>query len=267
MYMITFDDVVNYINTQTPWQDDTLVQDVIFCAKKAFKTLTKNAIKSKKMIRVCGQTGSGKTTQIVASLEQIFLEQNKNVIVIGVRSFATFHPNYDQLLSDFGSGLVREKTNGFALKCLTYVVYLLIKHGYMFVLDMTLLAPIYEQFVLQTCNQNDYSVDYHVLAVNTTLSTKFLNDRFNKNGRVVLKQSADYFNDILAVSFKQLCLDDKNNLCYLWTCQDLQCVKVDKIQNCYADFLFYKSRLDYPTKSEQQLKQAKYNFLKQIYKD
>lgn len=260
--MDTFAEILKYIDGQTPWQDNTSKNVIISQAKKAFLDLTLNKQKGKALFRICGQTGSGKTTQILQALKKCFDDKNMNILIIGVRDFAIYHPQYNQLLKTYGQGEIREKTNGFALKCLTYCLQLILKNHYMLVLDMTLLDPIYEKFILEMERKYNYKTTYHILAVNQQISNAFLQKRMLLSGRIVYSQSADYFYRVLNTGFKFICDNDELSDCFVWTAQDIDCVKFDKVQNCYDVFLQNQIRLDNPKFDENEMLQSKYEFIK-----
>ena len=55
---------------------------------------------------------------------------NLNPVILGVRCCSTYHPDYNKLLAIHGQNSIREITNGFALKCMTYLLKLLMENGY-----------------------------------------------------------------------------------------------------------------------------------------
>ena len=145
--MINFENVVEYVKSSC-WADDTDTSVVISQAHKVYEKMIINKTKRNCLYRICGQSGSGKTTQLLASIEKLTTEK-ENPVIIGVRSCADAHPKYEFFKENFPTGELREKTNGFALKCMAYVLKLLIENGYFILLDITLLDPIFEEFVLK----------------------------------------------------------------------------------------------------------------------
>ena len=214
------------------------------------------------LYRLCGQTGSGKTTQLLTSVEKFIDEQKLNPVVLGVRSCAEYHPNYEYFKQNFPAGELREKTNGFALKCMSYVLKLLIENGYMILFDITLLDPIFEQYVLNLLKQNGYDVEYHILAVNREISDSFIVKRFNSSGRVIYKSSAEYFYKILPIGLKYICENDKENTCYVWSAFDLEPVYYGKIKGCYDKFIQAQREIRDLVYSEDDLRNSKYETLK-----
>lgn len=261
--MEDFKKVIEYVKTSC-WLDDTDTEVVVAQAKQAFEDLTngKNKTQKKKLYRLCGQTGSGKTTQLLASVERFIAEQDLNPVVLGVRSCAEYHPKYEEFKQNFPAGELREKTNGFALKCMSYVLKLLIENGYMILFDITLLDPVFEEFVLNLLKKNGYDVEYHILAVNREISDNFIIKRFNSSGRIIYKSSAEYFYQILPVGLKYICENDNANNCYVWNAFDLDPVYHGKINGCYEKFKQSQNEIRELINTEDDLREAKYQTLK-----
>ena len=259
--MENYNKLIEYVKT-TSWTDDTETDVIISQAKKVFNDLTKDKTKKKMLYRLCGQTGSGKTTQLLASVESFIDSQNLNPVILGVRSCAEYHPKYEYFKQNFPAGELREKTNGFALKCMSYVLKLLIENGYMILLDITLLDPTFEEFVLNLLKENNYNVEYHILAVNREISDSFIAKRLKTTGRVIYKSSADYFYKILPVGLKFICENDSINNCYVWNAFDLEPVYFGKIENCYSHFIKSQNEIKESKFSEEELRAAKLNTLK-----
>ena len=259
--MENFNKFIEYVKSSC-WFDDTDTSVVVSTAEKVFSDLTQNKTKKKMLYRLCGQTGSGKTTQLLASVEKIIDEQGLNPVVLGVRSCAEYHPKYEYFKQNFPAGELREKTNGFALKCLGYVFKLLIENGYMILFDITLLDPVFEKFVLDLLIKHEYKVEYHILAVNKEISDKFIVKRFNTSGRIIYKSSADYFYKILPIGLKYITENDNTNSCYVWNAFDLDPVYHGKINNCYEKFIESQNKHSQFKHTEEELRNAKYQLLK-----
>lgn len=259
--MDKFINIINYVKT-TCWIDNTDIDVIISQAKKVFNDITKEKTKIKKIYRLCGQTGSGKTTQLLSSVEKFINEQELNPVIIGVRSCAEYHPKYDELKQTVPVGELREKTNGFALKCMSYVFKLLIENGYMVLLDITLLDPIFEQYILNILKEHSYDIEYHILAVNKQISDDFIAKRLKLTGRIIYKSSADYFYKILPIGLKYICENDDINNCYVWNAFDLEPVYYGKIENCYNVFIETQNEIREFNHTEDELRNAKYETLK-----
>ena len=259
--MENFNQVIEYVKNSC-WIDDTDTNVVIQTAHKVFEEIIVGKTKGKTLFRLCGQTGSGKTSQLLSTFEKIFEEKNTNPVIIGVRTCAEAHPKYEEFKATFPAGELREKTNGFALKCMSYVLKLLIENGFMVILDMTLLDPIYEEFVINLANDNSYKISYQILAVNDEISTYFIEKRYQATGRVIYKSSADYFNKILPIGLKYICKTDKTNSCFVWNAFDKGPVYIGQVSSCFEAFMKAKNEIKEFIYSEEELRNSKYEILK-----
>lgn len=250
-------EMFEYVDTKTPWIDNSLPETIEKQASLACKKLCEGKDKNHKLTRICGQTGSGKTTQLLWAVEQKNKELSLNPITLGIRCFAKFHPKYGELLKEFGANEIREKTNGFALKCMIVALKILLDDGYDILLDLTLLDPAFEKYVLSLETQNNYSVTYHILAVNTAISKQFLSERQKSSGRIVYDSSTNYFNDILNKGFKFVCDNDQKNLCFVWTAFDKSYVFKGKVCEAYQTFIFHQKRIEPITFDPETLKKEK----------
>ena len=259
--MENYKKVIEYVKT-TCWDDDTDIDIIIKQAHKVFNNIIENKTKLKVLYRLCGQTGSGKTTQLLTAVQKNIDDLKLNPVVLGVRSCAEAHPKYEEFKNYFPSGELREKTNGFALKCMTYVLKLLIENGYMILLDITLLDPVFEEFVLNLLKNNEYEINYHILSVNKTISDEFILKRLKDSGRVIYKSSSDYFYEILPVGLKFICENDSKSNCFIWNAFDLNPVYFGKISNCYDTFIKTQNEIKDFVYTEDELRNSKYETIK-----
>lgn len=259
--MDKFNQVIEYVK-RTCWQDDTETSVVIEQAHKVFNEISSGKTKANILYRICGQTGSGKTSQLLSNFERINIEKNINPVILGVRTCAEYHPKYEYFKANFPSGELREKTNGFALKCMSYVLKLLVENGFMVILDMTLLDPAYEEFVLKLAKNNKYKINYQILAVNDEISKLFIEKRFKATGRIIYKSSADYFNKILIDGLKYICETDKTNSCFVWNAFDKVPVFIGLVSACFETFMRAKNEIKEFIHTEDELRNAKYEILK-----
>lgn len=258
--MENYNKIIKYVKSSC-WLDDTDTSIVIEKAKEIFDTISKGKTKKKFLYRLCGQTGSGKTTQLLESVQQVINTLGLNPVVLGVRTCAEAHPKYEYFKNNFPQGELREKTNGFGLKCMSYVLKLLVENGYMVLLDITLLDPVFEEFILTLLNENNYQIEYHVLAVNKVISDSFIEKRQKNTGRIIYKSSSDYFYQILPIGLKYIVEHDFNNDCFVWNAFDLDPVYTGKICNCYKAFIKAQSEIKEFKYSEERLKESKFNII------
>ena len=256
-------DIINFLNyvNSTCWQDNTSFYKLEQIAQQVFFDITKNKTKQKKLYRLGGQTGSGKTTQLLFAVENYLTLKKQNPVVIGVRTCSKYHPRYEQIKTKVDKSLLREKTNGFALKCLGLVLNKLINNGYLIVLDLTFLDIPFEQFLLNMLTKNNYDIEYHIMAVNKQISNNFVNKRYLQTGRVIYKQSATYFNKVINKGLKYITLNDNKSNCYVWSVFSLLPVFNGAVCNCFKSYLKHKQIIMPLTYTEHQLKYAKLFFL------
>lgn len=258
--MKNFNKIVEYVNSSC-WQDNTKTNVVLEKAQEVFGKITHGKTKKKFLYRLCGQTGSGKTTQLLPAVKRVAEVQNLNPVVLGVRTCAEFHPNYEYFKNNFPQGELREKTNGFALKCMSYVLKLLIENGYMILLDITLLDPIFEKFLLDLLNRENYCIEYHILSVNKLISDQFIEKRQQSTGRIIYKSSADYFYKILPEGLKYITSHDYKNNCFVWNAFDANPVYIGKVCNCFNVFLKAREEIKPLRHTEEELVNSKFNII------
>lgn len=252
--------IIGYVNN-SPWVDNTDVNDIINAAHKVFNEISYNKTQKRELYRLCGQTGSGKTTQLLFAVENYMKYLNLDPVVLGVRSCYKYHPRYSELLKEHGEDNIREATNGFSLKCMSYVLKLLIENGYLILLDITLLDPIYEEYVLTLLNDNNYSVEYHIMAVNKQISDAFIVKRYSETKRVVNDHSREYFNYIFEKGLNYICDHDTKNFCYIWNSFDKEYKYKGLVSECYNVFNVEKSKIKSFSYNEEDLRKAKLDIL------
>ena len=196
MELKDFEEILNHLKTFS-WDCDIQDEIIFEIAKNNFSELIKDKTQNKNMIRLVGQSGSGKTTQLMPSARAYFESKNMSPIRFAVRDFAVLHPHYSELLNKFGKEQIREKTNGFALRCLLMSVVFATESGYDILFEVTLLSKEFEDFIFNYLNKNKYKNLFLVLAVNKKVSDYFIEKRGKGIGseakRVVYKASSDYF--------------------------------------------------------------------------
>lgn len=153
------------------------------------------------LIRIVGQSGSGKSSQLLPALEKNL--KNYPYIKISVSDFARFHPKFDWF-QQYCPEQMREKTNGFALKALIFFYQYCIQNKLNVILDMTLLEPEIDLYLMTLAKKMNYSVQTHVLCVPKKVSNLFIKLRQKKTHRQVNTSSSDYFFNALIPSLKNL---------------------------------------------------------------
>ncbi len=247
-------------------------------ADEVFLDLTKNIKKNENfpyLIRIAGQSGSGKTTQLMPAIKTSLDKIQQNYILLAVRNFAKYHPNYNELLAKYGNGLIREKTNGFALTLLVKVLEKLIENKYNILFEVTLLEPIFEEYLIKILKKNNYIINFNILAVAIELSDKWINERQNKKGnevnRIVFKSSSSYFYDVLPKALNILVNNeffDKKDSIIIWNAFDeVPCLETNVFDNNILNiFEKYRKIRTIEINDEKQLLESKIAFYENFYK-
>jgi len=270
--MIALEKQFELIDRYGVWADDTNASVIIEKAKIVVADILKNQYsKQNKIYRLAGQSGSGKSTQLMPAVLEILEQQNKNPIIIGVRTFSTYHPNYEQIVKAYPKGEIRERTNGFALKCLCATFSILIGMGYLIVLDLTIMDKWFEEFILQQIKQNNYKVQYHILAVNIQISNGFIEKRRNdpnsaEFGKMVNNASIQLWYKELNYGVKYLSINDKENNCFIWSAFNKEPLYFGLISNCLNALESGQSQTGSLTHSEAELLKAKIDFILKLAK-
>lgn len=171
---------------------------------------------SKFCIRLIGQSGSGKTSQLLPAVKAALEAQSQKYISLAVRDFVPYHPSLDLIGEHYDEGLIREKTNAFALTLLTLVLVRCIREHLPIVFEVTLLSPEYERFVHQCLSEEGYSCDYHCLAVSKKTSDAWIEARCRETHRVVSRRSSDFFYQILQPALESLQSVRMPNRVFIW---------------------------------------------------
>ena len=171
---------------------------------------------SKFCIRLVGQSGSGKTSQLLPAVKAALEAQLQKYVSLAVRDFVPYHPNLSAIREHYDEGLVREKTNAFALTLLTLVLARCIRAHLPILFEVTLLSPEYERFVHRCLSEEGYSCDYHCLAIDKAMSDAWIEARCRETRRVVSKRSSDFFFQTLQPAFEALQLLRIPNRVFVW---------------------------------------------------
>jgi len=171
---------------------------------------------SKFCIRLVGQSGSGKTSQLLPAVKAALEAQSQKYVSLAVRDFVLYHPNLSAIREHYDEGLVREKTNAFALTLLTLVLVRCIRAHLPILFEVTLLSPEYERFVHQCLSEEGYSCDYHCLAIDKAMSDAWIEARCRETHRVVSKRSSDFFFQTLQPAFESLQSVCMPNRVFIW---------------------------------------------------
>jgi hypothetical protein len=243
-------------------------------AQKLFKDLIKNKNRSKNpfIFRICGQSGSGKTTQLAPSINSVISD---NFINISVRMFAKNHPCHSQLLDKFGEGLIREKTNGFALLMLFRIVEILIEYQYNMLFEVTILNLDFEKYLSKLAKKNRYNIHFHILSIPKAKSDSWIEKRKTlskmEKGRVVLKSSSDFFYNILPITLAKLMnlkIWSGRDKIFLWNGFDFKLLiggKIYKNKKFMELFEYYRNYDGFNDVDENKLLDARIKWFSEYY--
>ena len=117
-------------------------------------------------------------------------------------------------------------------------------------------------YILSLLKENNYQIEYHILAVNRLISDQFIAKRMKESGRIIYKTSADYFYEILPIGLKYICENDTKNNCFIWSAFDLAPAYQGKVSLCLKKFNEIQSQIKSFKYSESELLESKYNIIK-----
>ena len=188
-------------------------------AEKAFQKKI-NSLESivplKHCIRLVGQSGAGKTSQLLPAVNFALQMNKKTFVSLAVRDFVEFHPRLNEIKERFGESLLREKTNAFALTLLTLVFQRCVESHLPILFEVTLLSPLYEEFIHQLLLKEGYGCDYLCLAVSKTVSDGWIQARFLESQRIVSKSSSDFFFNTLHPAMESIRTYSLKNRVFIW---------------------------------------------------
>lgn len=219
-------DVLTFIQEQ--WGCNDLYCSVDF-SLKAWNEVVDQALQDKLegkkgslpfCVRLVGQSGSGKTSQLLPAVCGALDACKVPYVRLAVRDFVKYHPNLENIRKTYGEALLREKTNAFALTLLTLVFEKLVQLRLPILFEVTLLSPTYEAFVHRCLQHYNYLCDYQCLAVSKTLSDRWISERCESTGRVVLEKSSQFFFETLKPALESLRSFQLHNRVLLWDCQN-----------------------------------------------
>lgn len=261
-----FNEIFDHFKKTFCWECDIDERTVFDIAKNNFEKLSAGKTKNKFLLRLAGQSGSGKTTQLLPASNALFEKHQMNPIHFAVREFATLHPNYSEIVEKFGKKEMREKTNGFALKCLLVSLAFAIEQGYDILFEVTLLSHEFEDFVLNLISKNNYNALFFMLAVNKEISNLFIERRKAASSgaeanRVVYKSSSNYFDIAISDDVEYFSKVHGDFHVVIWNAYNFLPVFDGKFKDCQIKFFEAKKITSHEFADEQQLRDAKIDYV------
>ena len=218
------------------------------------------------LIRVSGQSGSGKSTQLVPALEKVL--RNTPYTKINVGAFAEYHPRFNEWQKQ-SPDKMRENTNGFALRALILFYKHCILNRVNLILDMTLLEPEIDLYLMTLAKKVGYKIQMHVLCVPKLISDTFIRRRQKQTGRYVKPSSSGYFFKALAPCLKALIrsdLFDQKDRLILWSHTQTHPIRQTNLTNRSAlrQLNRYRERKNAAIKNPKALLKAKIRWINLI---
>ena len=218
------------------------------------------------LIRISGQSGSGKSTQLAPAIEKIL--QNIPYAKINVGAFAQFHPRFTEWQKN-SPDKMRENTNGFALRALVLFYKQCILNRSNIVLDMTLLEPEIDLYLMTLAKKAGYKIQTHVLCVPKLISDTFIRRRQQQTGRYVKPSSSGYFFKALAPCLKALTrsgLFNQNDRLILWSHTQTHPIRQTSLNNrsVLRQLNHYQERKNAAIKNPKALLKAKIRWINLI---
>lgn len=245
------------------WKDDTLDEVILNLSKTVFKNMKKNCTKTKKFFWLTGQSGSGKTSQLYEATEHFCQNHNIKPIHFAVRNFAIYHPKAKAFEKNTN---FREITNGFALKLLICVLNLAIIEGYDIILEICFLDNVFQKFVLDSLQKQNYKLSLQIMAVNKTLSKYFEYKRSLRIPRKTNLSSFNYFYKHMGSGLNYICRHYDLNCC-IWSAYNKSPIFIGKIKFAKKTFKNQRKILKNLFFDEKTLLKSKIIILGELYQD
>ncbi len=253
--MNLFLSALKYVKS-TIWKDEHSLGQIFDLAKKAFDCAKQDCTYGKRFFRLAGQSGSGKTSQLYYATSKYCSQKNIKPLHLAVRNFCEYYPDYQSIPVKQR----REKTNGFCLKMLLFVLKFALESGIDIILEIALLGKNFEKYIIFMLKKQNYHSIFQIMSVNKLISDILLFKRKLKSGRQTLSSSANYFFCVQNKSFKYV---SKNFDCpaIVWSAFNFEPVYFGSLKTCRKDFFKNQKRIESMTKNEDELKNEKFNFL------
>ena len=260
-------DIFDFFKT-TIYTDNTPDEIVWQKSQQAVKDMLaeQHYTQVKRLYRFAGQSGSGKTTQLLPTITKLEELRGNKPFVLAVRNFAKYHPQFNELLATFGKSEIRKQTDGFALKCLSAAYKQLMEKGILMIDEMGTSDPEFESYKTKIIQDNDYTTEYHIMAVNQKLSNLFIEKREKdttspEGGRAAWKEMQDRRYNILPTGIDHLGKIDTKSQCFVWTAYDKKPIYQGKLNGATQAIETGRKLFKQSTHSEETLRNAKLQHL------
>ena len=261
-FMDNFNKTFKFIK-HSIWKDDTDDKTIFAVGEKYFQNLKIDCSKGKRLFWLTGQSGTGKTSQLLKATQNYCNKQNIRPLHLAVRNFAHLHPLASKLAQDKD---FREKTNGFALKVLFYVLKRSLECGLDIILEISFLKLCFENYVLKTAKKQNYKISLQIMSVNILISKALVLKRAKLTGRNTNDSSEKYFYKHMAKGVK--CIAKKYCVhCTIWSINKLAPIFIGKSKFAYKHFKRSRKNIEVVDFDEKRFLEAKKMILEVVYQD
>jgi hypothetical protein len=195
------------------WKGADFSADFESISEQACASMSIGASRGRLAIRLCGQSGSGKSTQLLQTARKYCDVRGVRPAHIAVRNFVKYFPALDSL--GVPEEEVRESTNAFCLILMLRTIERLANAGADLTIELAMLEPLFEEAIIRALA--DYDAELYGIACPRRVSDGFIAKRERESGRMVKKESADYFYRFYESGFKAWIAARPDMPCVLWS--------------------------------------------------
>lgn len=256
--------IIAYMKTHWPsqvkpeWQVG--LNDYATILPKVLKDLTISKTKSRNLIRIAGLSGSGKTTQLLPATESYFKNRELDPVLVAARVFVEYHPHFKEIRDYYGEENLRKMTDEFSTIMLFLAITELIKNGYDIILDVTLLDPAMEKILQEMLEAAKYNQIILMITISPVITEKFLSGRAWRH----TKETEEEFIRATKKSLVYYAENHPDTHIILWSVYDKPPIFDGKIKDCLEIFEDYQMRTLPPKKDDDERREAKIEYLKNL---
>lgn len=229
-------------------------------AKKVIAEFTRGKTKNRKLVRIAGVSGSGKTTQLLPAAEEYFAKNGMRPVLVAARRFVEYHPHWREIKEYYGEENLRKMTDEFGTIMMFLCMKKMVEHGYDIILDVTLLDPAIEGILLKALSASKYDSVLLMIAVAPEVTEKYLSGRKWRHTRETEEEfirATEYAMKFYADTMPKMRI-------IMWNVYEKDPVYDGAIGGSLEVFSKYSSEVDVPDHSEEELREAKKQYLVEI---
>jgi hypothetical protein len=195
------------------WKGADFDADFESISQRTSAEMSEGASHGRRAVRLCGQSGSGKSTQLLPMAQKYLAARGVRPVHIAVRNFVKYFPALDSL--GVPEREVREATNAFCLLLMLRTIGKLAEAGADLLIELAMLEPLFEETIIGALA--GYDAELYGIACPRRLSDGFIAKRELESGRIVKKESADYFWHWYESGFNAWAAARPDMPCVLWS--------------------------------------------------